>query len=215
MQQHPFFQIKRQDYTRDHLDKESLCSNPFDQFKKWMQEADGHQIIEPSAAALATAANNGKPSCRMVILKGLDEKGFLFFTNYESRKGHEIAANPFAALTLYWKELERQVRIEGLIEKTSAETSKTYFNLRPRQSRLSAFVSKQSEVIPSRKALEDEVLRIEKIYENKEIPLPEFWGGYRLIPNEIEFWQGRANRLHDRFRYSVANDGWIIDQLAP
>jgi len=203
----------RKDYASSALRREDLCSDPFEQFKKWFSEAE-KSVIEPSAMALATSSE-GKPSCRMVLFRGVNEGGFLFFTNYDSRKGRELLANPHAALTFCWKELERQICIEGSIQKTSREISLAYFNKRPRKSRISALASPQSQVISSKKELEEEAERLEKIYDGIDIPLPEFWGGFRVIPTEIEFWQGRPSRLHDRYRYIKQDTQWNIVCLAP
>ena len=166
--------------------------------------------------SLATATPDGKPSARIVLLKGVDKQGFSFFTNYESAKGHQLEANPQAALAFYWVKLERQVRISGPVERTSREDSAAYFHSRPPGSRLGAWASKQSEVIDSRKILDARLAQMVERFEGEEIPLPPHWGGYRVMPEEMEFWQGRPNRLHDRFRYSLRGDGtWQIDRLAP
>lgn len=214
MPQEPSFYAPRKDYSCNQLCLEDLCADPFAQFAKWLKDAENWGIIEPNAMALATASKTGKPSCRMVLLKGVDDKGFLFFTNYNSRKGQELAESPYASLIFYWRELERQVCIEGIVERTSRETSEAYFHRRPRQSQLGAHASPQGKIIASRKELEDELIRLDDLYKGKEIPLPSYWGGYRVIPNEIEFWQGRESRLHDRFRYIQKNSHWNIVRLA-
>jgi pyridoxamine 5'-phosphate oxidase len=166
--------------------------------------------------SLATATPDGKPAVRIVLLKGLSEQGFSFFTNYASEKGRQIEANPHAALVLFWVQLERQIRIEGRVERTSREESEEYFHSRPRGSQLSAWASRQSDVIDARRVLEARLAKMEERYAGGEVPLPPHWGGYRLVPDTIEFWQGRANRLHDRFRYRRQEDGsWLIERLAP
>lgn len=165
--------------------------------------------------ALATATGEGKPSVRMVLLKGYDDRGFVFFTNYEGRKSSELLQNPNAALLFYWSELERQVRIEGSVEKTSRQESEEYFNTRPLESRLGAWASRQSEVIPGRSDLERKVSDLKERYANRDVPVPPFWGGFRLQPLAIEFWQGRENRLHDRIRYLLRGGVWVIERLSP
>jgi pyridoxamine 5'-phosphate oxidase len=164
---------------------------------------------------LATATPEGKPSARVVLLKGFDERGVVFFTNYEGRKSAELLTNPYAALVFYWIELERQVRVEGPVEKTSRQESEEYFRTRPVESRLSAWASKQSSVIPSRNFLEQKMSDLKSRYENQEVPLPPFWGGFRLQPQMFEFWQGRENRLHDRIRYTQQGGVWVIERLSP
>jgi pyridoxamine 5'-phosphate oxidase len=202
-------------YSQNELLEKNVLTNPFKQFAHWFDEALNAQVLEPNAMHVATISD-GKPHGRIVLLKGFDENGFVFFTNYESNKGKEIAENAFASLTFFWGDLERQVRIEGKIKKVSAEESDEYHNSRPRGSQIGAWVSKQSKVITGRQVLEDRLLALEKQFENSEIiPRPPHWGGYRLIPDRIEFWQGRPNRLHDRILYSkVAND-WKIERLSP
>jgi pyridoxamine 5'-phosphate oxidase len=198
------------------LRRKELDPNPFKQFAKWYEDAEAAHPKLPDAMTLATADNTGKPSARMVLLKGFDEEGFVFFTNYESRKGRELEENPQAALVFYWATLDRQVRVEGSVSKTSHDESEAYFRTRPTESRLSAWASKQSRPVASRRVLEDEMKRLTSEYQDKEIPLPGYWGGYRLVPAVIEFWQNRANRLHDRFRYTrQANGEWLIERLAP
>lgn len=198
------------------LRKKDLDPNPFKQFAKWFEDAEAAHPKLPNSMTLATADREGKPSARMVLLKGFDEDGFVFFTNYESRKGRELEENPNAALVFYWAALDRQVRVEGLVGKTSREESEAYFQTRPAQSRLSAWASKQSSDVDSREVLEDEMKRLTSEYQDEEIPLPPYWGGFRLVPTVIEFWQNRANRLHDRFRYTRQSDGpWLIERLSP
>jgi pyridoxamine 5'-phosphate oxidase len=190
-------------------------ADPFAQFSAWMQDALDAGIAFPNAMTLATATASGRPSARIVLLKGFDERGFVFFTNLESRKGRELADNPHAALVFYWFELERQVRVTGPVVALSAPEVETYFQSRPRGSRLGAWASRQSEVIASRDVLESEVERLAEDYEGKVISPPPFWGGYRLEPVEIELWQGRADRLHDRLRYRRDGGAWVLERLSP
>lgn len=205
----------RREYSLKGLDEQELHPDPFVQFRSWLQEAVNAPLLEPTAMALATATNDGKPSVRMVLLKQVDDRGFVFFTNYESRKGEELLHNPHAALLFYWDALERQVRVEGEVEQTSHELSREYFNSRPFASRIAATISHQSAVVGSRAELEQKFRELATQYDGKEVPLPRFWGGFRLIPHTFEFWQGRENRLHDRLRYSKAGGGWKIERLSP
>ncbi len=206
----------RREYCRAGLAESDLAADPIDQFQKWFQEAVAAQIIEPNAMVLATATTNGLPSTRVVLLKCFDRSGFAFFTNYESRKGRELSENPNASVTFPWMALERQVIVSGVTSKVSREQSADYFKQRPRGSRLSAWVSTQSKIIPGRKFLEDRLRELEAKYPGEEVPLPPYWGGYLLRPNEIEFWQGRPNRLHDRLRYTRETDSsWRIERLSP
>ena len=205
----------RLSYNQNELLEENVLPNPFQQFEKWFEEALSAQILEPNAMHLATVSG-GKPHGRIVLLKGFDERGFTFFSNYTSNKGQEIAENEYIALTFFWGDLERQIRIEGRIEKVSSQESDDYHNVRPRGSQIGAWVSNQSKVIDGRKPLEDSLLAYEKRFENVElIPRPPHWGGYRVIPNSIEFWQGRPNRLHDRILYSKSKNDWKIERLSP
>jgi len=198
------------------LDESDVDADPFRQFAAWFDEARAASPVEPNAMALATVGADGRPSLRMVLLKGADERGFVFYTNYQSRKGRELADTPWAALTFFWPEMERQIRIEGHVEPVSAEESDTYFHSRPVGSQLSASASRQSEVIAGREELEQRVAALSAQYQNQEIPRPENWGGFRVIPDAIEFWQGRASRLHDRLRYRLlASGGWQIERLSP
>lgn len=206
----------RKDYTLEDLSETDIDSNPFIQFKKWFAQALAAQLPEPNAMTLATATPDGKPSARMVLLKDFDERGFVLFTNYNSHKGQELAANPQAALVFWWAELERQVRIVGRVEKISSEQSDSYFEMRPPNSRLGAWASNQSEVIERREILAQRLQEFQSKYENQEVPRPPHWGGYRVIPQEIEFWQGRPSRLHDRLLYTHLDDGsWKIERLSP
>jgi pyridoxamine 5'-phosphate oxidase len=205
----------RKDYTLAGLRRVELAADPIQQFRTWFQQALDARLTEPTAMTLATADRSGRPSARIVLLKDLDERGFIFFTNYESRKGRELAANPNAALVFYWAELERQVRVSGTAGMIPREESEKYFMGRPRGHQLGAWVSTQSEVISNRAVLENRLKEFEQRYPDA-VALPPFWGGYALSPMEIEFWQGRPNRLHDRFRYTKQGDGtWLIERLAP
>ena len=206
----------RKDYTLQGLRETDALPNPFQQFQKWFDQALAAQLTEPNAMTLATATQSGKPSARMVLLKDFDERGFVFYTNYKSHKGQELAENPQAALVFWWAELERQVRISGQVEKLSNQESDEYFHSRPFSSRLGAWASAQSQVISDRVVLELRLQELKTEYENKDVPRPPHWGGFRVIPTVIEFWQGRPNRLHDRLDYRRLNDGrWLIERLSP
>jgi pyridoxamine 5'-phosphate oxidase len=210
----------RIDYKRETLDESAVAPDPFRQFERWFDEAVKAEVPEPNAMTLATADAAGRPSARVVLLKGFDDRGFVFFTNYASRKGRELAARRDAALLFFWPELERQVRIEGTVAKVDALESTAYFASRPRGARLGAWASPQSETIDGRGVLEALFAAAEARYANvgNDIPRPPHWGGYRLAPSMLEFWQGRQSRLHDRIRYrrNPKNaQGWIIDRLAP
>jgi pyridoxamine 5'-phosphate oxidase len=207
----------RHEYDAHGLRRADLHSDPFKQFGAWFAAALAADIRDVNAMTVATATGDGKPSARIVLLKGFDERGFAFFTNYDSEKGRQLEANPHAALCFFWVKLERQVRITGSVERTSREDSAAYFHSRPAGARLGAWVSKQSEVIDSRQILDARLEQMKERFEGEgEISLPPHWGGYRVKPDQIEFWQGRPNRLHDRFRYSRRADGtWQIDRLAP
>jgi pyridoxamine 5'-phosphate oxidase len=204
------------DYSLEGLTESSADVNPFAQFRRWLEEAVAAHLYEPLAMTLTTCALDGKPAARMVLLRGFDERGFVFYSNRTSRKGRELAAHPDAALVLYWAELHRQIRIEGKTEWTTDAESDAYFLSRPRGHQLSAWASSQSEIIPERAFLEREMAELTARYEGREVPRPPNWGGYRVVPATIEFWQGRPNRLHDRLLYSRRSDGdWLQQRLAP
>lgn len=205
----------RKDYSLAGLVEKDLARDPFRQFEKWFQEAEAAKIPEANAMTLATATREGRPSARTVLLKGLDGRGFVFFSNYESRKGRELDPNPNATLLFPWLVLERQVIVEGRVAKVPREESETYFHSRPRASQLGAWVSQQSSIISGRSVLEDSVKLLEQKYAGREVPLPPHWGGWRLVPETVEFWQGRRSRLHDRLRYRRSEDGWTVERLAP
>ena len=197
------------------IHERELDPNPFKQFAQWFEEAKKTDIAYPEAMSAATATADGRPSVRMVLMKGFDECGFCFFTNYESRKGAELMENPRVALLFYWEPYERQVRIEGAVEKMSEEESYAYFSSRPRGSRIGAWASAQSAMIENREELEAQVRKYERAFPGQDIQLPPFWGGYRCVPDSFEFWQGRLNRLHDRLSYIREEHGWKLIRLSP
>ena len=205
----------RREYTRAALAEADVDADPVVQFGRWFEQAEQAGLLEPHAMTLATATPDGRPSARMVLLRGFDERGFCFYTNYESRKAAELAANPRAALVFWWDKLERQVRIEGTVERTSRAESEAYFASRPPGSQLSAAASPQSRVIADRAVLERRAAELATAVPDGQVPLPDFWGGYRLAHEVVEFWQGRPNRLHDRLRYRRVGDIWRIERLAP
>ena len=206
----------RKDYKQQSLSEKDILSDPFGQFEKWWDEALQSEIDEVNAMTLSTASAGGEPDARIVLLKGLDKKGFTFFTNYNSSKGRQLLENPRACLVFFWKELERQVKIKGLVEKVDTQESDAYFNSRPAGSRIGAWASPQSEPIKNRDWLEQHEKDMQEQFRGNEIVRPPYWGGYRVKPLAIEFWQGRPNRLHDRILYSIAPDGrWTIGRLAP
>jgi pyridoxamine 5'-phosphate oxidase len=205
----------REEYTRTGLAEADVAPDPVVQFRAWFRDALAADLHEPNAMILATATAGGKPSARTVLLKGYDERGFVFYTNYDGRKAKEIETNPTCAILFYWGELERQVRIEGRASRLSGEESDAYFAGRPRGSRLGAWASEQSRPVQDRSILEERVRALEAEYEGREIPRPPFWGGYRVEPDTIEFWQGRESRLHDRLVYHRSGRGWKIVRLQP
>jgi pyridoxamine 5'-phosphate oxidase len=198
------------------IDEKTVDRDPVTQFRRWFKEAQAAGLPMPEAMTLATATRDGKPSARLVLLKGIDERGFVFYTNYRSAKARDLDSNPQAALVFYWSKLDRQVRIEGSVERTSPEESQAYFKTRPRESQIGALASPQSEVISGREVLEQMAAELSERYGDREIDCPENWGGYRVIPNRIEFWKNRVGRLHDRILYERESDGpWSIKRLAP
>ena len=205
----------RTDYKLKSLSESDVSNNPFKQFTVWWNEAIQANLEEVNAMTLSTASKDGRPSSRIMLLKGYDEKGFVFFTNYESNKGKAIGENPYVSLLFFWKELERQVRIEGKIEKLETEYNDEYFYSRPVGSRIGAWASKQSNEIESREVLEADFKRFTSQFEGIDVPRPDHWGGYRVVPDKIEFWQGRSNRLHDRIMYKLENTDWRIKRLSP
>jgi pyridoxamine 5'-phosphate oxidase len=206
----------RKDYGIAGLLEKDLAKNPFRQFEQWFQEAEAAKITEPNAMTLATVGRDGRPAARTVLLKGSDGRGFVFYTNYESRKGRELDANPRATLLFAWVPMERQIIIEGPVARVSREESEAYFHSRPRMSQLAAWASPQSTAIAGRAVIEESFRVIEKKYEGREVPLPPNWGGFRVAPETVEFWQGRRSRLHDRLRYRRETGGdWVVERLAP
>ena len=205
----------RKEYTRAGLAEADVAPDPVEQFRRWFDVALAAGLHEPNAMTVATATRDGRPSARVVLLKGFEERGFVFYTNYEGRKGRELEENPRAALLFYWGELERQVRVEGAVSRVSEEEADAYYASRPRGSRLGAWASEQSRVVGGREVLEGRIGDLEAEYEGREVPRPPFWGGYRVGPEVVEFWQGRENRLHDRLVYRRQGAGWEIRRLQP
>lgn len=206
----------RKDYSKSSLDTSTIHKNPFTQFSLWFDEAISAKVLEPNAMNLSTVSADGRPSGRVVLLKGIEAEKFVFYTNYQSNKGKNIENNPACALTFFWPELERQVRISGIAERTDIESSEKYFQSRPRASQVGAWASPQDSVIANREILEQRVLEIEKRFEGKEkLPKPQQWGGYSVDPHEIEFWQGRPSRLHDRILFTKVDGNWQVHRLAP
>ena len=208
--------LRREYHSHGELTENSVAKNPFEQFEKWFNDAIESKIDLPDAMTLATATPDGIPSARMVVLRGFDENGFCFYTDYDSQKGKELAENPHAALVFYWRELDRQVRCNGIVEKMTSTESDAYFASRPIDSQLAVRTERQSVVISGREHLEDNFEKAKLEYVDKDIPRPPHWGGYRLVPNMFEFWQGCPSRLHDRIRYTLIDNGyWEIERLSP
>ena len=210
-----YIKTVRHDFTKQSLNENDVNLIPFLQFEKWFQEAIDAKVNEPNAMALSTVSAGGKPSSRIVFLRSFTDNSFVFYTNYNSKKGKDIQENPHGALLFFWPELERQIRIEGILQKQTAVVSDDYFNLRPYESKIGAWSSAQSTVIENRQALENEYIKNEKKYTTNPVPRPPHWGGYSLTADHIEFWQGRPNRLHDRILYTLENNNWKIERLAP
>ncbi|MEO6819558.1 MAG: pyridoxamine 5'-phosphate oxidase [Ginsengibacter sp.] len=215
MPSYPDIASIRKTYKLQSLLESDAQPNPIKQFEKWWQQAIDSKIEEPNAMILATTTSDGKPSARTVLLKNFTNEGFVFFSNYQSHKAAQIEENPFVALLFFWKEMERQVRVEGSIHKVSAEESDIYFASRPRESQIGAWSSPQSEEIENREFLQQNVIKYNTQFNSENIPRPEFWGGYIVVPSMIEYWQGRPGRLHDRLQYTSTNNEWIIKRLAP
>jgi pyridoxamine 5'-phosphate oxidase len=206
----------RENYIKEGLNEKTVEKNPIKLFEIWFNYAIQKKVLEPNAMTLATADKNGKPSARIVLLKDFDESGFVFFTNYTSIKGNQLQENLNAALVFWWENLAKQIRIEGSVEKISTKESDAYFNSRPRGNQLGAIISDQSQPIQSYSYLESEFEKISRKYKNKKVVRPNYWGGYRVIPDMIEFWQGRENRLHDRLRFTISkSDNWKLERLSP
>ena len=205
----------RREYDYGTLSRENLRTNPFEQFSLWMDQALEAEIVDPTAMSVATVDTQGKPWQRMVLLKGFDERGFVFYTNLGSRKASDITSNPQVSLQFPWLQLDRQVIVGGMAERLSDNENSDYFKSRPISSQLAAWASEQSSPIASREVLEAQFNAVQQRFESGEVPLPEFWGGYRIVPREFEFWQGGENRLHDRFSFQRDGDSWIISRLSP
>ena len=205
----------RQHYTKGGLEEHQIPDSPFTLFNEWFKQAGELGVLEPNAMVLSTVSADNKPSSRVVLLKGIDDAGFIFYSNYESRKGKELEHNPYVSILFFWPEAERQIRIEGKVSKISTESSKEYFVSRPRESQLGAWASAQSSIIQGRHSIEESYQQCLAQYEGKDIPLPDFWGGYIIHPSSFEFWQGRPSRLHDRMKYTKEQDSWLIVRLSP
>lgn len=205
----------RKEYQLNGLDKGDVMPNPIEQFRVWFNAAVAAGIHEPNAMHVSTVSADGRPDGRIVLIKGVSDAGFVFYTNYESRKGRQLTERPVAALTFFYPELERQIRIEGQVEKVSAAESDAYFNSRPRGSQIGAWVSNQSRVVDSREILENRQRELEARFEGQPVPRPPYWGGFRVVPDVLEFWQGRPSRLHDRIQYRKEGQQWIIERLSP
>lgn len=205
----------RKEYRAGSLNEVNMATNPLEEFRQWLETAIASGLSEPNAMTIASVSQEGKPSARVVLLKELNDRGFVFYTNYMSRKGRELFANPFAAIVFDWHELERQVRIEGVVEKVEENESDAYFNVRPDDAKIGAWASPQSSLINSREELEASHEKYSVQFAERKIPRPPHWGGYLIIPTLIEFWQGRPNRMHDRIVYNKSNEGWHIQRLAP
>ncbi len=206
----------RKEYSKKSLDVNHVKEDPFEQFREWFDEALKSEVPEANAMTLSTTDEGGRPSGRIVLLKAVDEKGFVFYTNFQSRKGKELENNPYAAITFFWVELERQVRVRGAVEKVDGKTADEYFSSRPIGSKQGAWVSPQSQPIPGKETLLEKFREVQETYPGEDIPRPPYWGGFRVIPDEIEFWQGRPNRLHDRIWYGLSEEqGWTLKRLAP
>ena len=205
----------RKEYALNGLDKTDVLPDPIAQFRVWFEAALGAGVPEPNAMHVSTVTADGRPDGRIVLIKDVSDAGFVFYTNYESRKGRQLTERPFAALTFFYPELERQIRIEGRVEKVSAHESDAYFNSRPRGSQIGAWVSRQSSLVESRDVLENRQRELELQFEGQPVPRPPHWGGFRVVPDMLEFWQGRPSRLHDRIRYRQEAENWIIERLSP
>lgn len=205
----------RRDYALKELSETTVDKDPFAQFSTWIKDAIDGAVNEPTAMTLSTVGEGGFPSSRVVLLKGFDESGLVFYTNYESRKGRELAADPKCVLHFFWPQLERQINVKGTATKTSTEESENYFRTRPFESRIGAWASKQSEKLGSREDLEQRVAELTEEYSDGEVPLPPYWGGFRVTPVRFEFWQGRRSRLHDRIAYELVDNNWVISRLSP